>query len=109
MTKRKKDSQYNDQKKKGHYIACPFSFGHYIACPFIFWSLYCLSFFLLVIILPVLFSFGHYLACPFFFCSLYCLSFFLFVFILNDERKRTGTIMPKRKKDRQYNDQKERE
>jgi hypothetical protein len=47
-----------------------------------FWSLYCLSFFLLVIILPVLFSFGHYIACPFFFWSFYCLSFFLLVFLL---------------------------
>jgi hypothetical protein len=41
-----------------------------------------LSFFLLVIILPVLLSFGHYIACPFFFWSLYCLSFFLLVIIL---------------------------
>jgi heme exporter protein D len=66
--------------------------------PFFFWSLFCLSFFLLVIVLLVLFSFDHCFACPFFFWSLFCLSFFLLVI-------RTGKTMAKRKKDRQNNGQ----
>jgi hypothetical protein len=51
-TKRNMDRQYNDQKKHGQV-----SFGRCIACPCFFWSLYCLSMFLLVVVLPVLFSF----------------------------------------------------
>jgi hypothetical protein len=78
-TKRKKDRQYNDQKKHGQAIQRPretlskntttkrnmvvlsvhVSFGRCIACPCFFWSLYCLSMFLLVFVLPVHVSFGR--------------------------------------------------
>jgi heme/copper-type cytochrome/quinol oxidase subunit 4 len=59
------------------------------------WSLYCLSF-LLAIVLSVL-SFGHCIVCPFFW-PLYCLSFW--------PKERTDNKTVKRK-DRQYNGQKE--
>jgi hypothetical protein len=49
----------------------------------VFWSLYCLSFFLLVIVLSVLLSFGHCIVCPSFFWSLYCLSICLLVIELS--------------------------
>jgi hypothetical protein len=66
-------------------------------CPFFIWSLYCLSMFLLVVILPVHVSFGSCIACPCF----------------NDQKKHgqtiqrpketwTGNITTKRKMDRQY-------
>jgi hypothetical protein len=49
-TKRKMDRQYNEQKKHG--LPVHFSFGRCIVCPCFFWSLYCLSMFLLVFVLP---------------------------------------------------------
>jgi hypothetical protein len=52
--------------------------------------LYCLSMFLLVVVLSVHVSFGRCIVFPCFFWSLYCLSIFLF----------------KRNMDWQYNDQK---
>jgi hypothetical protein len=81
MVKRK-DRQYNGQKA---IVLSILSFGHCIVYPF-FWSLYCLSF-LLVIVLSVL-SFGHCVV-----CSLW-------------SKERTDNTMAKRK-DRQYNGQKE--
>jgi hypothetical protein len=46
------DRQYNYQTKHGQTIQRPHvSFDRYIACPFFFWSLYCLSMFLLVVVL----------------------------------------------------------
>jgi hypothetical protein len=70
------DRQYNDQKKHGQAIQLPKET----------WTgnittkgnmEYCLSMFLLVVILPVHVSFGLCIACPCFFWSLYCLSMFL--------------------------------
>jgi hypothetical protein len=55
-TKRNMDRQYNDQKKHGQTIL---SFGRCIVCPCFFWSLYCLSMFLLVVVLSVHVSFGR--------------------------------------------------
>jgi hypothetical protein len=70
------DRQYKDQKKHGQTIQRPketwtgntktkrnmdsVSFGLCIACPCFFWSLYCLSMFLLVVVLPVHVSFGRW-------------------------------------------------
>jgi hypothetical protein len=57
-TKRNMDRQYNDQKKHGQsmfllvvVLSVHVSFGSFIACPCFFWSLYCLSMFLLVVVL----------------------------------------------------------
>jgi hypothetical protein len=115
-TKRNMDRQYNDQKKHGQIIqppnetwtgnrttkgnmdrqiACPcflhVSFGRCIVCPCFFWSLYCLSMFLLVVVMPVHVSFGrckHGQA------------------IQRPKEAWTDNTTTKRKMDRQYNDQK---
>jgi heme exporter protein D len=84
--------QYNDQKKHGQ--------ARCIVCPCFFWSLYCLSMFLLVVVLSVHVSFGRCIVCPCFFWSLYCLSMFLLVVVLPVH------VSFKRNMDRQYNDQK---
>jgi hypothetical protein len=80
-TKRNMDRQYKEQKKHGQTIQRPketwtgnTTFGRCIVCPCFFWSLYCLSMFLLVVVLPVHVSFGRCIVCPCFFWSLYCLS-----------------------------------
>jgi hypothetical protein len=62
-TKRNMNRQNKEQKKHGR-------------------SLYCLSMFLLVVVLSVDVSFGLCIACPCFFWSLYCLSMFLLVVVL---------------------------
>jgi hypothetical protein len=101
-TKRNMDRQYNDQKKHGQTIQRPTE-----TWTGFFWSLYCLSMFLLVFVLPVHVSFGRCIACPFFFWSLYC----------NDQKKHgqaiqrpketwTDNTTTKRNMDRQYNNQK---
>jgi hypothetical protein len=58
------DRQYNDQKKHGQTIQRPKETwtgnGRCIASPCFFWSLYCLSMFLLVVVLSVHVSFGRY-------------------------------------------------
>jgi hypothetical protein len=57
MTNIKKDKQYNDQHKEGQAIQLLIVLlyiGHCIACPSLYWSLYCLTFFILVIVLIVL-------------------------------------------------------
>jgi ferredoxin len=65
---RTKDRQCNDHNKKD--VLRPFYCGHCIVCPssFLLWSLYCLSFFLfiVVIVLSVLRPFycGHCIVCP---------------------------------------------
>jgi hypothetical protein len=56
-TKRNMDRQYNDQKKHGQTI-------QRIVCPCFFLSLYCLSMFLLVVVLSVHASFGRCIVCP---------------------------------------------
>jgi hypothetical protein len=105
----------SDQKKHGHAIQRPketwtgnittkrnmdhVSFGRYIACPCFFWSLYCLSMFLLVVVLSVHVSFRRCIACPCFFWSLYCLS-------MQPKETWTDNTTTKGSKDRQYNDQK---
>jgi hypothetical protein len=113
-TKRNMDRQYNYQKKHGQKIQRPketwtdntttkrvvvlsvhVSFGRCIVCPCFFWSLYFLSMYLLVVVLPVHVSLGQY----------------------NDEKKHgqtiqrpketwTGNTKTNRNMDRQYNDQK---
>jgi Flp pilus assembly protein TadB len=83
---KKKAEKTNQTKKKKRKKNC-------IACPCFFWSLYCLSMFLLVVVLPVHVSFGLCIVCPCFFWSLYCLSM-------------TGNTTTKRNMDRQYNGQK---
>jgi phenolic acid decarboxylase len=108
-TKGNMDRQYNDQKKHGQ------------ACPCFFWSLYCLSKFLLVVVLSVHVSFCRCIACPCFFWSLYCLSMFLLVAVLpvhvsfgrkhgttiqRPKETWTGYTKTNRNMDRQYNDQK---
>jgi heme exporter protein D len=54
-TKGNMDRQYNHQKKHGLVVVLPVhvSFGLCIACPCFFWSLYCLSMFLLIVVLSV--------------------------------------------------------
>jgi uncharacterized membrane protein YjgN (DUF898 family) len=58
--KRKMDRQYNDEKKHGQKIQRPKetwtgnTTTRCIFCPCFFWSLYCLSMFRLVVILPLL-------------------------------------------------------
>jgi hypothetical protein len=120
-TKRNMDRQYNDQKKHGQTIQRPketwtdnttakrnmdvhVSFGRCIVCPCFFWSLYCLSMFLLVVVLPVHVSFCRCIACPCFFWSF-------------DQKKHgqaiqrpketwTDNTTTKRNMDRKYKDQK---
>jgi Flp pilus assembly protein TadB len=121
-TKRNMDRQCNDQKKHGQIIK---RLSMFLAC--FFWLLYCLSIFLLVVILPVHVSFGLCIACSCFFWSLYCLSMFLLVVLLsvhvsfgrciyNYQKKHgqaiqlpketwTDNTTTKRNMDRQYNDQ----
>jgi hypothetical protein len=93
-TKRNMDRQYNCQKKHGQTIQRPketwtdntttkrnmdrqyklsvhVSFGRCIVCPCFFWSFYCLSMFLLVVVLSVHVSFGRCIACQCFFWSLF--------------------------------------
>ena len=53
-----------------------FSLGHSIVSPIFAWSLYCRSYFRLVIVLSVLFSLGHCIVCPIFAWTLYYLSYF---------------------------------
>jgi hypothetical protein len=89
---------------------------------------YCLSMFLLAVVLSVHVSFGRCIFCPCFFWSLYCLSMFLLQVVLSvhvsfgrciacpcflhgqtiQRPKETWTdnTMTKRNMDRQYNDQK---
>jgi hypothetical protein len=81
-TKRNMDRQYNDQKKV--------SFGSCIVCPCFFWSLYCLSMFLLIVVLPVHVSFGRYHGQA----------------IQRPKETWTGNTTTKRDMDRQYKDQK---
>jgi hypothetical protein len=110
------DRQYNYQKKHGQTIQRPKETwtGRFIACPFFFWSLYCLSMFLLVVVLSVYVSFGRCIACPCFFWSLYCLSMFLLVVVLPVHVSFGrcivcpcfGNTTTKRNMDRQYNDKK---
>jgi hypothetical protein len=81
--------------------------GHCVVYPSVFWSLCCLSFCLLVIVLSFLLSVGHCVMYPSVFWSLCCLSFCLFVillFILLS--RRLDNTMTKRQKDRQHKDQK---
>jgi hypothetical protein len=92
-TKRNMDRKYNDQKKHGQTIQRPketllllvvvlsvhVSFGRCIACSCFFWSLYCLSMFLLVVVLSVL---------------------------QRPKETWTDNTTSKRNMDRQYNDQK---
>jgi hypothetical protein len=80
-TKRNMDRQYNFQKKQVVVLPVHVSFGSCIACPCFFWSLYCLSMFLLVVVLPV------HVSC---------------MFILPKETW-TGNTTIKRNMDRQYN------
>jgi hypothetical protein len=107
------DRQYNDQKKYGQTIQRPKETWtdnttakknmdrQYNG------SLYCLSMFLLVIVLPVHVSFGRCIVCPCFFWSLYCLSMFLLVVVLQRPKETwTDNTTTKRNMDRQYNDQK---
>jgi hypothetical protein len=64
------DRQYNDQKKHRQAIQLPketWRGNIKIACPCFFWSWYCLSMFLLVVVLPVHVSFGRCIVCPSFF------------------------------------------
>jgi hypothetical protein len=111
-TKRNMDRQYKDQKKHGQTIQRPketwtmfllvfvlpvhVSFGRCIACPCFFWSLYCLSMFLLVVVLSTKRNMDRQ---------------------YNDKKKHgqaiqrpeetwTGNTKTKRNMDRQYNDQK---
>jgi heme exporter protein D len=118
-TKRNMDRQYNDQKKHGQTIQRP---KETWTDPCFLWSLYCLSMFLLVVVLSVHVSFGSSIAGPCFLWSFYCLSMFLLVVVLsvhasNDQKKHgqtiqqpketwTGNTTTKRNMDRQYNDQK---
>jgi nitrogen fixation-related uncharacterized protein len=92
-TKRNIDRHYNDQKKHGQTVQDQKK-----------WSLYCLSMFLLVVVLPVHVSFGRYIACPCFFWSRQ----------YNDQKKHgqaiqlpketwTDNTTTKRNMDRQYN------
>jgi phenolic acid decarboxylase len=93
-SKRNMDRQYNDQKKHGQAIQRPketwtdntISFGRCIVCPCFFWKLYCLSMFLLFVVLSVHVSFGSCIVCP--------------------KETWTGNTTTKRNMDRQYNDQK---
>jgi hypothetical protein len=116
-TKRNMDRQYKDQKKHGQAIQRP---KESIICPCFFWSLYCLSMFLLVVVLPVHVSFDRCIACPCFFWSLYCLSMlplvvvlpvhvscmFRLVVVLSVHVSFGRYIACKGSMDRQYNDQK---
>jgi hypothetical protein len=102
------DRKYNDQKKHEQAIQLPketwtgnttTKINMDIACPCFFWSLYCLSMFLLVVVLPVHVSFGLCIACPFFFWSSYCLSMLPLVVVLpvhvsfgRDQKKHGQTI-----------------
>jgi hypothetical protein len=121
-TNRNLERQYNDQKKHGQAIQRPnetwtdntttkrniVSFGRCISCPCFFWSLYCLSLFLLVVVLSVHVSFGRCIACPCFFWPLYCLSMFLLKqgqAIQRPKETWTDNTKTKRNIDRQYNDQ----
>jgi hypothetical protein len=52
------------------------SFGHCVVCPSVFWSLCCLFFCLLVIVLSVPLSFDHCVVCSSVFWPLCCLFFF---------------------------------
>ena len=59
-----------------HYLSfCTFSFCHCVVCSSVFWSLCCLFFCLLVIVLSVLLSFGHCVVCSSVFWPLCCLFF----------------------------------
>jgi fatty acid desaturase len=103
MTKRRRTRQYNDQKKKDKTIewpkeegviilSCPSSFGHSVVLSFLFWSLHYLILLLLVILLSCLFSFGHSIVLSFFFWE-------------EGQENR----MTKRRRTRQYNDQKKKD
>jgi hypothetical protein len=100
-TKRNMNRQYNDQTKHGQAIQLPKvtwtdnTTTKRNACPCFFWSLYCLSMFLLVVVLPVHVSFGRCIACPCFFWSLQL-----------PKETWTDNTTTKRNMDRQYNDQK---
>jgi hypothetical protein len=95
-TKRNMDRQYNFQKKHGQTIQRPketwtvhVSFGRCIACPCFFWSLYCLSMFLLVVLLSVQKKHGQAIQRP--------------------KETWTGNTMIKRNIVEKYNDQKKHE
>jgi hypothetical protein len=104
-TKRNMDWQYNDQKKHGQVfllvviLSVHISFRSCIVCPCFFWSLYCLSMFLLVVVLGNTMTKRN------------------IVEKYNDQKKHGQTIQrpkearrdnttTKRNMDRQYNDQK---
>jgi hypothetical protein len=112
------DRQYNDQKKHGQAIQRPKETWTGITTTkrntCFFWPLYCLSMFLLVVVLSVHVSFGRCIACPCFFWSLYCLSMFLLVVVLPvaiqlPKETWTDNTTTKRNMDRQYKDQKKHE
>jgi hypothetical protein len=122
-TKRNMDRQYNYQKKHGQAIQLPketwtdnttISFARCIVCPCFLWSLYCLSMFLLVVVLSVHVYFGRCIVCPCFFWSTTKRNMDR---QYNDQKKHgqaiqrqketwTDNTTTKRNMDRQYNDQK---
>jgi hypothetical protein len=62
-TKRNMDRQYNDQKKHGQAITLPKeTWTDNTTC--FFWSLYCVSMFLMEVVLSVHVSFGRCIVCP---------------------------------------------
>jgi hypothetical protein len=75
------DRQYNDQKKHGQIIQRPKETWTENRTTCFFWSLYCLSMFLLVVVLSVHVSFGSCIAYPcflhvYFGCCIVCPCFF---------------------------------
>jgi UPF0716 family protein affecting phage T7 exclusion len=93
-TKRSKYKQYNYQKKHRKTIqrrkeTWTDNTTSCIVCPCFFWSLYCLSMFLLVVVLSVHVSFGRCIVCPCFFWSLYCVSMFLLVVVYQKKHGQT--------------------
>jgi hypothetical protein len=90
MTNREKDRQHNDQKTEGC-VVCPSLIYRFWLPLGIFWSLCCLSFFDLQILVTPLVSFGHCV------CRL---SFF------EPQDTKGVTRICKSKKNRQHNDQK---
>jgi hypothetical protein len=64
-------------------VLCVCSFGHCVVCSSVFWSLCCLFFCLLAIVLSVLLSFGHCVVCSSVFWPLCCLFFCLLAIVLS--------------------------
>jgi Flp pilus assembly protein TadB len=148
MTKRQKDRQHNDQKTEGQTTQLPkdrriystmtkrqknrqlLYFCHCVVYSSVFWSLCCLFFCLLVIVLSIILSFGHCVVYSSVFWSLCCLFFCILVIVLSILLSfghcvvyysvfwslccllfcllvigRKDNTMTKRQKDRQHNDQ----